>query len=639
MFDFFVIFFTLLTPIPKKTIISFKDLLSNINRRRPHIMKQWLKSQSICSIILMSFVPFILLILLTYYAFYRIGSEQLKRQTYENAQNINEQICTSLNQDLNHIYKTAMQVISNPYFFQLKQNIEENQAPAIMPSQYQRLYQQLDNLISSTPHSFSSISLFIDDRSIFVHRSNIPELVRDISFHYEDYTDFVSSDSLTWVLPKKIHPYQIDSYPRSSLGLMMLLGNDSSTLHGFILFEINDDILLEKIQNAIISPSSQFNITCGHDILLNSHNSSLSTDLSDLDTNLSNQFYVDRNCYFYTPLSSVAKELQLGILSQVPVKEISLNQNSLTEPLFIIILLFLVFCGLTYFCIYYTVSRPLIQLNHCLTKSYDITLPVIFHISGSREIETITKTLNRFWNHIQHLVQNLNHEMDERRIAELNILYEQINPHFLYNTLDTIYQLCDMGEVQNAKEMTNALATFYRIGVSKGANFITLEEECTHAEVYLSIMKIRFENFTYEIHLPDDLKYCSTIKKILQPLLENAIYHGIQPLYDKPGHISINISDKNSDLEIIVSDNGIGIPEHELNTIQYSLTQPFNPAEKGKLYGLKNVHARIQLTYHAHYGITIISTVEDGTTIKITIPKVILKQKGDLFHDENTFCR
>lgn len=591
-------------------------------------MKQWLKSYSIHSIILLSFLPFILLILLTYYGFYQIGSEQLKQQTYKNAININTQISSSLEQNMNHIYQTASQIMSNPYFFRLKKNLEQNQTPVITPSQYYVLYHQIENLITSAPNYFSSISLFIDDRSIFVHRSTVTDPVQDISFSYQNYADSVSTSSLTWVLPQKMHPYQTVSGTHSSLGLMMLLGTDSSALHGFILFEINNDLLLEKIQNAMITPNSLFSITCEQNLLLNGHTDLmdntqiLSDEVLTTQQSLSNQFYYDDKCCFYTPISSVARELQLGILSQVPLEEISLNQKALSQTLAIIILLFLIFCGITYFCIYYTVSKPLIRLNQCLTKSYDLTIPAVFNISGSREIETITKTLNRFWTHIQNLVENLNHEMDERRIAELNILYEQINPHFLYNTLDTIYQLCDMREMENAKEMTHALATFYQIGVSKGASCISLQEECTHAEVYLSIMKIRFDNFTYDIHLPEDLKNCITIKKILQPLLENSIYHGIQPLYDRQGHICIRIAPKENDLEITVTDNGIGISEDELLMIQNDLKQPFDSTKKGRLYGLKNVYARIRLTYHDPYGLTIQSDADCGTTIIITIPNL-----------------
>lgn len=600
------------------------------------MMKKYLNFFSIHSIILISFIPLILLILMTYYGFYRIGSEQLKNQTYQNAGNINMQISGSLGQSLNNVYQSTTTVTSNLYFFQLKQNMVQNRTPIITPTNYYRFYNLLDNLLASNPNYFSSISLYIDDRSIFVHRTGTPELVRDISFQYETYADKVSSESLTWVLPKKMHPYQIDSKNYSSLGLMMLLGDESSRLHGFILFEINDNLLRKEIQNAIITPNSRFAITTGDQLLLNG-NADMNKDFT-IQNDIPAQFYESDYCYFYEPVASGAKELNLGILSQVPVDEISLNQKALTRTLLVIILFFLGFCVLTYYIINCTVSRPLIRLNKCLIRSCDITAPIEFNVSGSLEIQTIADTLNHFLSRIHTLVQNLNHEMDERRIAELNILYEQINPHFLYNTLDTIYQLCDMGDVQEAKEMTHSLASFYRIGVSKGASYISLAEECIHAEVYLSIMKIRFADFTYEIHLPEELKSCVTIKKILQPILENAIYHGIHPLYDRTGHISITIYEQRDDITIAITDNGIGIQENILADIQSNLNQRFHPTEKGKLYGLKNVHARIRLTYRSPYGLTIESETDQGTSVTITIPKNTGSLKGEFTCDENIIC-
>lgn len=607
-------------------------------------MNQWLRSYSIRSIILLSFLPFTLLILLTYYGFYRIGSEQLKQQTYENARNINAQIATSLSQGLDTVYQAASEITSNLYFYEMKQNIENNRTPVISPLHYYQLYERIDRLVSSAPDYFSSISLFLDDRSIFVHRSNMTELVRDISFSYEVSADAIRSDSLTLVIPEHAHPYEMDDCSYSHLGLMMVLGNASSELHGFLFFEINDDFLLERIQNVIITPSSRFGITCGKELLLDNHDDSSAGSFLLPVQDFTNggvsaaPFSDGDNCYFYTPVPTSEKDLQLGVLSQVPLSEISLNQKALTHAFFFAIAFFFLLCGLIYAVISRTVTQPLRHLNDCLSRSYDITIPSEFHASGSREIETITKTLNRFCSHIHQLVQNLNHEMNERRIAELNILYEQINPHFLYNALDTIYQLCDMGDMDSAKEMTHSLATFYRIGVSKGVSYISLKEECTHADVYLSIMKIRFENFTYEIHLPEELDSCITIKQILQPLLENAIYHGVHQLYDRPGHIVISVSEQKTCLVITVADNGIGIPEDDLAAIQTSLDQKFDPVEKGKLYGLKNVHARLRLTWREPYGLSVKSVPDEGTEIIITIPKITQTSKGDFIYDENTVC-
>lgn len=600
-------------------------------------MKKRLKSFSIHWIICISFIPFILLILLTYYVFYKIGSRQLENQAYESAGNISTQISSSLTQNLDNVYRAAQEATSNWYFFQMKQNMKQNKTPAITPSNYYRLYQLMDNLLISNPDYFSSISLFLEDRSIFVYLNKIAEPVRNISFCYEDLSSYVSSETLTWVLPEKMHPFAFNSQNYSSLGLMMLLGDENSDIRGFILFEVNDDLLLSQIQNAMITPGSRFAITQGQELLLTDSliwTQSLSRQISGFPS----RFYTDDDCCFYTPIIIPESSLALGLLAMVPVDEISLNQKSLARTLLVIILLFFILCGVTYCFFYFAVSKPLIRLNRCLTKPYDIMAPADFHISGSREIQTITDTLEHFLERIRTLIRNLNHEMDERRIAELNVLYAQINPHFLYNALDTIYQLCEMEEIQDAKVMTHALATYYRIGVSKGASYISLEEECTHAKVYLSIMKIRFEDFTYQIHLPCQLKSCIIIKNVLQPILENAIYHGIHPLSDRCGEIKISVMQKEEDIVITVADNGIGIPEDQLADLRTDLYGTFHPLEKGKLYGLKNVSHRIRLTYHSHYGLAIESRYEEGTCITITIPRMTKHKEEPFYEHENTVC-
>lgn len=589
---------------------------------------------SIRSIILISFIPMVLLILFTYYGFYKVGSSQLERQTYNSAVNVNTQISSSLEQTLENVYQTASAVTSSLYFFNMKKNIESNQYPVVSPSNYYRLSQLLDNLIASNPDYFHSVSLFLDNRSIFVYRTEIVEPVVKVDFRYEDYADTVSNRILTWVLPQDVHPYQLISGNYSSLGMMMLLGTPESDLHGFLLFEINDSLLEKEIKNAIITPDSRFYILSGSRPLISG--SKAETEPPPLPEHVvwngtedTAQFRNSTDAFFYTPVSSPASSVELGILSHVSLKEIQLNQRPLTFTLLFIILLLSAICALSYFLIYTTISRPFHRLNRMLTRHSVLSDHAQFAVNGCAEITTINQTLNQYVSRTRQLVDDLNHEMDERRIAELNILYEQINPHFLYNALDTIYQLCELEDLQKAKEMTASLATFYRIGVSKGANHIRLEEEFSHAVGFLTVMEIRFEDFTYEIDLPDELRSYYTIKQILQPILENAIYHGIHPLHDRLGHIGISAAQTEQGIQIEIRDNGVGIEDQPLEEIRNDLDTHFDTAllsaegkKSGKLYGLKNVHKRIRLTFGSPYGVTIASEPEQGTVVTLLIPKL-----------------
>ncbi len=598
-------------------------------------MQKLISRLSIRSIIIASFLPLILLVIFTYYGFYRVGSSQLEQQAYANAANINTQISRSLEQTLENVYQTASVAVSNPLFFRMKTNIEANRSPVISPSNYYSLSQMLDNLINSNPDYFRSVSLFLNDYSILVYRSEIADSIVKINFRYDDYRDNVSTKSLTWILPQEQHPYQLISGHYSSLGLMILLGTPDSKLRGFLLFELNDSLLEKEVQNAIITPDSRFFILNGSDPLISGPDaheipSTVSDQITWNITGETTRLRGSSDIFFCTPSASLSPGIRLEVLSQVPLKDIRLNQRPLTVALILIILLLLAICGCSYLLIYVSVSRPLQRLNRGLRKNSVLSDHPEFLVHGCAEITTINQTLNQYVARTRQLVGELNHEMNERCIAELNILYEQINPHFLYNALDTIYQLCDLNDMESAKKMTSSLATFYRIGVSKGANYIRLEEEFAHAAGFLSVMEIRFADFTYEAQLPETLKSCYTVKMILQPILENAIYHGIHPLFDRMGHIDINAQETEQGIQIKVTDNGVGMEKQQLDEIRLDLDTEFQSRQPGKLYGLKNVHKRLRLTFGKPYGLAIDSKPDCQTTVTILIPKLTDVSDTDL---------
>ena len=192
--------------------------------------------------------------------------------------------------------------------------------------------------------------------------------------------------------------------------------------------------------------------------------------------------------------------------------------------------------------------------------------------------------------------------MKAKQATQLQYLFAQINPHFLYNTLDCIKELCACGENEKAEEMIEQLVVFYRIGVSKGKSYITLEEELKHISAYLSILQTRFEDFQFCIIIPDDLKQAKTLRMILQPIVENAVYHGIRP-YRTDGTIQITVRRKEEDIEICVGDDGGGVAEDVLMKVRQSLDEPIcEYSEKSYgVYGLKNVQDRIQIAYGKQY--------------------------------------
>jgi two-component system sensor histidine kinase YesM len=220
---------------------------------------------------------------------------------------------------------------------------------------------------------------------------------------------------------------------------------------------------------------------------------------------------------------------------------------------------------------------------------------------------------------IENLIQMVYEEQRAKREAELKILQAQIKPHFLYNTLDTIQWMAQERNAPDIAQITVALTHLFRIGLSKGNEIIPLSEELKHVESYLIIQLARYEDkLSYHIDLPEALKSQHVLKLILQPLVENAIYHGIKPKRG-PGTIDIQVHRNEQRLYIRVSDDGVGISAERLAELREMLQRTENrPAEAG--FGLYNVHERIVLTYGEPYGLFVDSKDHQGTVIEVCLP-------------------
>ena len=237
-------------------------------------------------------------------------------------------------------------------------------------------------------------------------------------------------------------------------------------------------------------------------------------------------------------------------------------------------------------------------------------------VRGTREIVSLSDSFGHMVVKVQELMEKVRQEEISLRKTELNALQAQINPHFLYNTLDSIAWMCEEGRNREAVEMTNALAKLFRISISKGHELIPLEKELQHAESYLKIQKFRYKNqFTYTMDVEEDcLKYlCNKIT--LQPIIENAIVHGLD-MADE-GEIRIGVRQDGEDILITVEDNGVGMTEEQCREILHQ------EAGSHVGIGIKNVNDRIRIYFGETYGLTITSELDMGTRVIIRMPKIL----------------
>lgn len=237
-------------------------------------------------------------------------------------------------------------------------------------------------------------------------------------------------------------------------------------------------------------------------------------------------------------------------------------------------------------------------------------------VDGTREITSLSDSFGHMVVQVQNLMEQVREEEVSLRKTELNALQAQINPHFLYNTLDSIAWMCEEGRIQEAINMVNSLARLFRISISRGHELITIEKECQHAESYLRIQKYRYKNkFTYQFDVePECLSYlCNKIT--LQPIIENAIYHGLD-MTDE-GRIQIGIKARGEDILMYVEDNGVGMDEERCKEILHK-----ESSDRSGI-GIKNVNDRIQIYFGEKYGLTILSEPDVGTRVEILMPKVL----------------
>lgn len=261
-------------------------------------------------------------------------------------------------------------------------------------------------------------------------------------------------------------------------------------------------------------------------------------------------------------------------------------------------------------------SRPLRELSSAMERfETDAGHFVYRPVDGAREVRELSGSFGHMVLRIQQLMSQVRQEEINLRKTELKALQAQINPHFLYNTLDSIAWMCEQGRSGDAVKMIHALARLFRISISRGHELIPVAREIEHAENYLEIQKYRYKNqFTYSFDVdPGCLNYyCNKIT--LQPIIENAILHGLDLLVDE-GSIDVQVCQEGEDIVFRVRDNGVGMSEEQAAAI-------LADGQDRAGIGIKNVNDRLQIYFGKQYGLRITSELDVGTCVEIRMPKV-----------------
>ena len=266
------------------------------------------------------------------------------------------------------------------------------------------------------------------------------------------------------------------------------------------------------------------------------------------------------------------------------------------------------------------ISRPIRELDESV-KAYEAGAMPDIYIGGSAEIRHLGYSVQKSYEQIEALMKEIIQQQTERRKSELDALQSQINPHFLYNTLESITWMIEAQRNKEAVVMISELAKLLRVSLSRGKTIISIGDELQHSRSYMNIQRVRYkERFKVEFLIDEEIKNYCILKLVIQTLLENAIYYGVGNMdEDDDGQILIRGEKKGEDIYISIEDNGMGMPEDIRSNI---LTDNSKVPKHGSGVGVINVHSRISLMFGPEYGLEVYSELDEGTKVVIHIPAI-----------------
>lgn len=602
-------------------------------------MKNFLKRLSLRSIIMIFCSSFILLVILVSAVFYFTGVRHMNGLVKQNASNLTVQATRNMERKLEQLRQSSKQTITDSYrFLKMNKNIQENAEP-ISTKNYAELARGIQTFVNQNSQDISVVILMLSDNSIVLNASYYDESYRCRQPDYDGLYARYSDRQLDWIYGDSASEFIGNSKVLPKIGLIQMLGSETSDIHGFVYVGLTDYSVLKELNSYHVTNNNIFALAQGGKILFqdsgyfmqDTYARLTEDDFRQIKRNVlksGNQSVSALHLSGNYVLCSPMEAMPLEVVAMIPEDEMFIDSHKfstliLAEGVGAILLCCLLFAAVTKL-----ISAPAERLARQLNSVENLTQLEAVQATGGKDFAQITEAINHLYRWIQNLISSLTSEIQSRKDAELKIFYAQINPHFLYNTLDSIGQLCEMNETGSAHRMVRELSDFYRIGVSKGENLIPLREELLHVTSYLSILRTRFEDFEFHIDVPDQLKDVYVPKIILQPLAENAVYHGIRGV-NAGGAITITGRALDGDLLLRVADDGNGMDDEVLSGIRASLLDSGPSGEtQVKVYGLKNVHQRIVLQFGERYGVSVESEPEEGTTVEIRLPLLTKLQGG-----------
>ena len=579
-------------------------------------MKQFIYRKRLKQILIATMVPVsVLLVGISGFLVTGVAQAQVEKNTYVNVSAILNQTKFYLDTHMYNVFESFVELENNSSLYILKSQVEKNKGINETAVSYVTLNNTINQMVSYSGGTIENIYINFNDGKMMVQAYDKDPL--KMTFSYDEWKARFPDNQYYW------YPVAdgLEEIGNEEVGMVLfhLYESPSKNLNGIVMITLKKTFFQNILGNPEISKN-------GFLCLLSEDGNKIYSDqgISGSITDAQMQAIFSRRAeepvtdfedklFFSEDLDSIPWQLTAA----VPKTEIFQYVEQIRKTSYLLMVAAMLGMTMISLWIARLISDPLSELTQKVKSIEDNHLDETFDVILYEEINVLNRGLEKMRLHIIGLLEQVKEEQVLKRKAEMSVLQAQIKPHFLYNTLYSIKQLCDLKEMDQAGSMISSLASFYRIGISGGKSMITVSEEIEHVRSYLQIQQMRYsDDFDYVIDCDFDILDCTIPKLSLQPLVENAIYHGVKLKRDK-GCICIVGGADGNDGFLEVHDDGPGLTSQRLEEMQKALSVRSEKSMMSSI-GLRNVNDRIKIRFGEQYGISITSTENEDTCVRIT---------------------
>lgn len=561
------------------------------------------------------------------YSYYQRSASILEEEVARSLGQTLQQAGINLSYRIGHIENISNSLLMNPDLYKLLDQAGENPAEPVELDNMKELRKLVD-AVEANPDVFR-VRLFVDGRKLIASDRINFFPIADLQQNPWWYKQIIDANGKHVWMGAHVEHY-IDAGETSIFSSSRMLRDPEQydTVSGVMLLDIREATFADILNPIELPPNSKLYLTdSGNTILWHPDRSRIGTVLSEIREGKSNPGSGE----IYT-LSAQIEGPEWRLTAEIPASEISrkaLDQGKSMSlaTMLTISALFLTLMFLLLALMIRGMNRRLQQVITTIRKEGVDRLDEVSAPEG--EFIMLEQSVDHLILRVKQLMEQTYQAKLEQREAQLKALQAQINPHFLYNTLDTINWIAIGRNATDISEMVDALAKYFRLSLNKGRDMTSVADEIQLAQVYLGIQQSRFlSTFSFKIDMEHGLDVCYIPKLTLQPIVENALLHGIRKSRNKSGVITVTACLEEGDVVLKVTDNGTGIEEAKLPRLLSEPSDGLKPETSGSSYGLFNVHERIKLLSGPMYGLSISSKLGEGTTVTIRL-KAIAKDVLD----------